>query len=186
MRQWLIGLAFGAGVALGCVTLGSASPVMSAIEEEPSDEFDFLFAGDDDEEALAVLAKSLRKRGGGDWEVRNEGGYAVFTDDSGSFYVEAKMSSDKLDRVTISQVFKGKGRRNLMDRDCLLLINKVNKEQNVGQFWLDDDGDLWVLSSIAFRNRLAMEGFIATKELQDSMAGMVFLGNKDEFVKWFQ
>ena len=180
------------GVLLLVGLWSHASAVSSGSEglaDDPplSDELDFLFAGESNDEAVKVLAKALRRAGEGDWEVRSEkGAVVVLMPESGLFLIEPKMVLEDQDRIVIQRLYNGKSPANFKDRDFLSFVNKLNAEQNFGAWYADEDGDLWFRTVVTFQNRLGMTELVQATESMDFCVAMQVNQNPDAVAKWMK
>ena len=179
------------GVLIFGLLLATASAVSThepswEQQSDFSDETDFFYAGEKNEEAAKALARSLRKAGDGDWEVALKGDSLVVTDEEGqNWVIEPKAAIDGIDRLVLRRYFSGKNSRAADDKACLALINKLNSDQNVIQFSVDKDGDLVMLYSYDYRNTVNIGHLKDCLDVLQLAIRMTTRNNEDEMLKWF-
>jgi hypothetical protein len=178
-----------ATITVALVVTGS----LIAMAPPPSEGADFVYSGQDDNEACRLLMKSLRAINS-EWEVEQFDNLPMVVlrrpDVQGEFQpvllIEPKMVLRGMDRIVFHSMFAGEAglSRNLKG---LQFFNKLNSEVAGMSFSVMDDGKVTVESCLDLRNNLPGRDLAEFIEDIDTTYRMLLVNpdTKDGMLKYF-
>ena len=153
----------------------------------PSDQFDYLYSGDDDVKATELMAKAFSKTSL-EWDVDLDEGEKIFVlKTSGSiFLVNPVTFKDTFDFLQFTFINVKKDGVTNSNKAYLTLLNDFNQSYRRLQFSIDDDGDLRIKFFHQFRNRLSTDDIKELVEIVENLVTYVFTNRNEDLAEFLK
>lgn len=148
-----------AALAVSLVVAGALVIALRAVPAQSAEDV-WVYEGDDDDVAVSQLATFMEEHG---MDVSAEEGYVFLQGELLKILLEPKMYKDKLDRIVVLVMFGVQEEAKDAKGALLEFVNGLNRDYNVGAFYMDSDYDMVFMTQITFVDELAW------RELKEAM-----------------
>ena len=162
-------------------------PLCSLGMTGPSDQFDFLYPGDDDVKAAELLSRTFTKTSL-EWDIDYDQGDKNFILRTSEFIfvVHPVTFKEKYDFLQFTFVNAKKDGVSNSSKAYLSLVNDLNLTFRRAQFSIAEDGELFIQFYHQFRNRLTTDDIKELVEIFEGIITFVFTKRNEDLAEFIR